>query len=334
MRAIVVSTRGSGATLRQADLPVPSLRPGDVRIRVHAVAFNPVDVQIRKALSSGDTGAEQILGRDLSGTVDAVHESVVAFRPGDAVYSYICKLANSGAYAEFVCVPEELVARKPARLGHEQAASVPVAGITAMLALERTRADASRSLLVVGGAGGVGSFAIALAAQLGVQRLVTTAGSAASRAYLTGECGLPDDRVVDHRQGDLAALAMAANAGPFDAVIDLAGGASLSAACRALAVGGHLASATEAPSRDDFEALFERNASFHAIGAHADSLASDRRQWLRYRDRLDRLAQGLDAGSLRLPRIVNVGPLSVDTVARAHALLERGGVQGKLVMSC
>ena len=334
MKAIALSAHGSAANFYEVDLPLPELRPGDVRIRVHAIAFNPIDVQLRKGSLPGTPVSSPVLGRDLSGTVDAVHESVHSFRPGDQVYSYICTLSSSGAYAEFVSVPEELVSLKPARLAHEQAAAVPVAALTAGMALQRTCADSSKSLLVIGGGGGVGSFVISLAAQLGLRRLVTTAGGLASREYLTGECGLRDEQVLNYRCGNLAELAIAANGGPYDVVIDLVGGSALSQVCSTLAVGGHLASATEAPSHDDFETLFDRNASFHAIGAHADSLSSDRRQWIRYRHRLDQISKGIDAGSLRMPRVFDVGRLSVATVRRAHDLLEGGGVQGKLVMSC
>ena len=334
MKAIWLSAHGSAANFCEVDLPVPKLAPGDVRIRVRAIAFNPIDVQLRSGSVPNAPVTTPVLGRDLSGTVDAVHESVKAFRPGDEVYSYICLRSSSGAYAEYVCVAEELVALKPARLTHQEAASVPVAAITATLALQRTRADSANSMLVIGGAGGVGSFVIALAQELGLQRLVTTAGNAASRDYLTGECGLRDDQVMDYRRGGLARIALAANAGAFDVVIDLVGGLMLSEGCKALAIGGNLASTTEGPSRDDIEILFERNASFHAIGAHADALSKDRRRRMKYRACLDRITTGLDSGSLRLPRVTDLGPLSVATVRRAHDLLEAGGVQGKLVMSC
>lgn len=334
MKAIALSAYGSSANFCEVDLPLPELRPGDVRIKVHAVSFNPIDVQLRKGASPGTPVGTPVLGRDLSGTIDAVHASVHSFRPGDQVYSYICKLASSGAYAEFVSVPEELVSLKSSKLTYKQAAAVPVAAVTAGLALERTGAQSSQSMLVIGGGGGVGSFVISLAAQLGLRRLVTTAGSETSREYLTGECDLRNDQVLDYRRDNLADMALAANGGAYDVVIDLVGGVTLSKVCRTLAVGGHLASATDAPSQEDFEVLFERNASFHAIGAHADSLLSDRRRWIRYRDRLDLISKGFEAGSLRMPRVTEVGGFSVATVRRAHELLESGGVQGKLVMSC
>ena len=334
MRAIVLSGFGGVDNFRLAELPIPPLRSGEVRIRVESVSFNPVDCQIRKGLPESREIGSPILGRDLSGVIDAVHDDVTGFRPGDAVYSYVCKLASSGTYAEYVSVPAELVAKKPLRLTHGQAAAVPVAGITANLALADSRVDAASSLFIASGAGGVGSFAIMLARQFGVRRLFTTAGNAKSRDYLIDTCGLRESQVVDYRDADFVAQAIAKNGAPFDVVLDLVGGAMLSACCKLLAVDGRLASATEAPSRDDFEYLFEKNATFHAVGAHARSLTGDRRQWRKCRGVLTQLATLFDSDALPPPHVTRVGSLSVETVRHAHELLDLGGMQGKLVMSC
>ena len=110
-----------------------------------------------------------------------------------------------------------------------------------------------------------------LARQRGVRNLVTTAGSAKSRAYLIAHCGLRDDQIVDYTDGDFIAHAMQRNGGCFDAALDLVGGSMLSSCCALLAVDGNLASITEAPSQDHFEVLFQKNASFHAVGANAYS---------------------------------------------------------------
>jgi NADPH:quinone reductase-like Zn-dependent oxidoreductase len=333
MQAIILTAQGSADNFHLAELPTPALREGDVRIAVRSVSFNPIDYQNRKGTPGGSKPQSRILGRDLSGVVDAVDGSVSDFRPGDEVYSYVCNLASSGTYAEYVSVPSELVAKKPKSLTHDQAAAVPVAGITASLALEKAQANASRSLFVAGGAGGVGTFVIMLAQRAGVVRLITTAGNAASHAYLIERCGLRDDQIVNYKDDRFAALAIALNGGPFHGVLDLVGGALLSAGCNLLAVDGNLVSVTEAPSQEDFEVLFQRNASFHSIGANAYSLASDRACWRRYQVLLRHLATSFDSGTLHAPQIQNVGMFSVETVRRAHDMLERSTVQGKLVMS-
>ena len=334
MKAIVLTAHGSAENFQEAELPVPELRPGDVRIRVKAVSFNPVDYQIRKGQPEGRYVTSNILGRDLSGVVDAADKGQRDFRASDDVFAYVCNRGSSGTYAEYVSVPAELVGRKPASLSHEEAAAVPVAGITASLALAKARADAHRSVFVAGGAGGVGTFVIALARQLGIRKLVTTAGNPKSRAHLIERCELGEERIVDYKQKDFIAHALAKNGGPFDIALDLVGGKMLSACCQLLGVEGNLASITEAPDRDDFETLFEKNASFHPIGANAYSLVDDRNLWRRYRATLDCLAELFDSGAIQPPPITVLGGLSPEVVRKAHGLLEAGGVQGKLVMTC
>lgn len=333
MKAVVLSAFGSANNFIDVELPLPPLRHGDVRIRVKAVSFNPVDAQIRKGGAERKHCRSMVLGRDLSGTVDAVHDSVADFRAGDDVYSYVCTLASSGAYAEFVSVPAELVASKPRALTHAQAAAVPVAGITASMALQRAGIGSATSLFIAGGAGGVGSFALLLARQRGVRRLVTTAGSASSRAYLIGPCGLQNDQIIDYHDTDFVAQALRRNGGRFDVALDLVGGRMLSACCDLLAVDGLLASCTEAASPADAETLFKKNARFHTVGANAYSLSDDRAMWRRYRSMLDNLSRSYDAGELVPPTIRDLGPLSAAVVRNAHALLESGTVQGKLVAS-
>jgi len=333
VKAVVLAAHGGAENFHDAEVPVPGVCAGEVRIRVEAAAFNPVDWQVRAGRPEGRRARSMILGRDLSGTIDAVHESVTGLAVGDAVFCNVCNLGSSGTYAEYVCVPAELVARKPASLTHVQAAAVPVAGITASLALERAGAGSTTSLFIAGGAGGVGGFAIALARQLGVQELVTTAGSARSRAHLVARSAMDDERIVDYRDPRTVERALEINGGPFDIALDLVGGPMLSACCALVAVDGHVASVTEAPSRDDFETLFDRNATFHPVGANAYALTDERASWRRYRDLLGRLARRFDSGVLAPPHVTDLGPMSAEVVRRAHALLEGNAVQGKLAMT-
>ncbi|WP_207215774.1 NADP-dependent oxidoreductase [Pseudolysobacter antarcticus] len=330
----MLNSFGSADNFALAHLPIPEIRSGEVRIRVQAAAFNPVDYQIRKGQSEGGRLRSMILGRDLSGSIDAIHDDVKEFSIGDEVFSYVSDLASNGTYAEYVCVPAELVARKPETLTHTQAAAVPVAGITASLALSRAQAEKTKSVFIAGGAGGVGGFAIMLARQLGVKKLVTTAGNAKSRAYLINQYGLNDDQIVDYNDADFMRQAMARNRGWFDIALDLVGGKMLSACCGLLAVDGNLASVTEAPKESDFETLFQKNASFHSVGANAYSLKNDRVAWLRYREILDSLSRHFEGRVVSPPHVRIIGNLSPEVVRQAHLLLESGSVQGKLAMTC
>ncbi|MEQ1517129.1 MAG: NADP-dependent oxidoreductase [Usitatibacteraceae bacterium] len=334
MKAIVLSAFGSADNLHDAELPNPALRPGDVRIKVSAIAFNPVDFQVRMGRRESKNANSMILGRDLAGTVDDVYPGVAGFNVGDEVFCNVNKLATSGTYAEYVCVPAELVAKKPTSLSHEQAAAVPVAATTALLALRKAQVGPGKSVFIGGGAGGVGTFALGLARQLGARTLFTTAGSAKSRAYLVEQCGLHDEQIIDYRSPDFEALAMQRNGGGFDSVVDLVGGGMLSSCSALVGVEGNLASVTEAPTQADFDILFDKNASFHPVGANAYSLMPDRRSWLKYRDMLDHLSQLFDSGALAPAPITNLGTFSAAVVKRAHALMENNTVQGKLVMTC
>jgi NADPH:quinone reductase len=334
MKAVILKAFGGVDNFAVADLPIPSIRPGEVRVRIKAVSFNPVDCQIRRGRPEGKQVRSMILGRDLSGIVDAVHEDLPDFQVGDEVFGHVCNLASSGTYAEYVSVPAELVAKKPDSMTHEQAAAMPVAATTASIALEKAKATGSKTLFIAGGAGGVGSFAISLAQQLGVLNLVTTAGNAKSRAYLVDHCKLDDDQIVDYRHPDFVEHAISCNGGSFDIALDFVGGKMLSACCALLALDGSLASATDAPSHDDFEIMFDKNASFHSVGTHSYSLASNRGTWRRYREMLDQLSRQYSSGPLRLPAIGVVGHLSAEVVATAHTLIDNNAVQGKLVMSC
>ena len=332
MQAVVLRAFGGVDNFDSATMPLPPVRPGDVRIRMKAVSFNPVDCQVRRGGAEASGNGSMILGRDISGVVDAIGEGVADFAIGDEVFGYVARLGSGGTYAQYVSVPAELIARKPRTLTHEEAAAVPVAGITATLALDKVRAGAASSLFVAGGAGGVGTFAVLLARSLGA-RVVTTAGSPGSRAHLEGYCGLQPAQVVDYNGGGFIQRVLESNGGAFDAAIDLVGRTMVSACCALVRTDGHVASVTEAPTSDDFETLFAKNASFHSIGAHAYSLLEDRARWRRYRALLDRLSAQFDLGGLPPPAIRVIGTLSVQAVREAHALLEAGGVQGKLVMT-
>lgn len=216
MKAIILKEYGSIDNFEMADLTVPVTRKGQIRIKIKAVSFNPVDYQIRKGLPESRSVTSNILGRDLSGIVDEVYEDVKDFIIGDEVFCYACNLASSGTYTEYVCVPEAIVAKKPVSLSHEQAASIPVAGITAWLALTKTKAGKSTSVFIAGGAGGVGTFAIMFAKQLGCKNIVTTAGNDKSLSYLVENLQLKKEQIINYRDDDFIKKTIERNNGYFD----------------------------------------------------------------------------------------------------------------------
>ena len=334
MKAIILKEYGSIDNFEVADVPMPPTGKGEIRIKIKAVSFNPVDYQVRKGLPEARELKSNILGRDLSGIVDEVDKDVNDFKKGDEVICYVCNLASSGTYTEYISAPSSLVGRKPVSLSHEEAASIPVAGITAWLALNKAKTGKSKSIFIAGGAGGVGSFAIMLAKQSGLHNIITTAGNDRSRDYLVQNLQLEKEQIINYKDDDFIKKAIERNGGHFDIVLDLVGGRMLSACCELLAIDGNLVSVTEIPVRDDFEILFRKNASFHTIGANAYSLSDNREHWKMYQYILNYISKLFDSKAIVKPAITILGPLSVDTVKKAHTLLENSSVQGKLIMSC
>lgn len=213
MRAITADSRQPFA---EREVPTPQPGPRDVLVRVRAVALNPVDSKLRAAMAAN--APPRILGFDAAGVVEVVGAEVSRFRVGDAVY-YAGDMTRPGCLAQWQCVDERLAGRKPASLGFEEAAALPLASLTAWESLfERLGAplpDAApgpaRRLLIIGAAGGVGSIAIQLAKLAGLT-VIATASRPESQAWCRQ---LGADLCVSHA-GDLTANLRAAGVAEVD----------------------------------------------------------------------------------------------------------------------
>lgn len=213
MRAIGQTVYGGPEVLQAfVDVPDPTPGPRDLLVRVHAIATNPVDAKVRTGGPAGGPvpNGPRILGWDASGVVEAIGADVQGFRPGDEVY-FAGSIARAGCYAELVAVDERIVARKPRTLSHVDAAAIPLTALTAWEAIvenmgvapvDHSSGDA-RSILIVGGAGGVGSIAIQVARQVCGLRVVATASRPETQAWCTK---LGADAVIDHTKPYLAQL--------------------------------------------------------------------------------------------------------------------------------
>lgn len=176
------------ASLLDLTVEIPSPKPRDLLVEVRAISVNPVDAKIRAGGGPGrPDGQAQILGWDAAGVVRSVGRDVTLFKPGDEVY-YAGDVGRPGSYAEFQCVDERIVGRKPASLGFAEAAALPLTTITAWESLfDRMKisqgAAATGSILIIGGAGGVGSIAIQLARRLTGLTVIATASRPETQAW-------------------------------------------------------------------------------------------------------------------------------------------------------
>jgi NADPH:quinone reductase-like Zn-dependent oxidoreductase len=310
MRAMVIDRWGGREEIHEADVEPPPVAPDGILVRVRAAGVNPVDTKVR-----GGYMAEKlpchfplILGWDVAGVVEKVGAAVTAFKPGDEVYGYIRRHhLQFGTYAEYVTATDTYFAHKPSELSFEEAAALPVVGLTAHQALETMGVRGGETLFVAGGSGGVGHVAV----QLAVARGATVIATASERNQdFLRELGAEP---LDYAAGDIPARVREITGdGGADAALDLFGGEGREQAFASLRSGGRLASIAAPPPepRDGYET--------HYVFVRPSGVD------------LRELAELVEAGQLR-PHVAEVFPL--ERAAEAHERIEGGHVRGKLVLS-
>ena len=338
MKAVVLEEFGEANHLQLSDVPTPEPKAGEVRIQIKATGFNPVDYKIRQGKFGGTTPL--ILGADCSGIIDMVGTGVTDFSIGDEVYAMAFAHCSNGTYAEYLCLPVEFVAKKPKNISHEQAASVPVAALTAYRALITSSAiKKNDSIFIAGAAGGVGSFAIQLARFAGVRSIFTIAGSEESARFLQQKLGIEQDHILLYKDRSIEELKkqlISMNGDKqFDATFDFVGGEMKKLCINLTACSGHFATILREDPTFPFplwDEYFTRNITVHLTCVVAEALSGPPSSWDIYRQQLSQLSQLFDLEILKALETKIVGPLSKETVVEAHRLLEERRVRGKLVM--
>lgn len=331
MKAFVVERYGDADTVQAREMPDPTVGEEDVLVRIHAASVNPLDLKIRsgglKAILP--YRAPFVLGNDLAGTVAAVGSRVTRFAVGDEVYARPGQ-NRIGAFAELIAMHQDDVAAKPATLTMEEAASIPLVGLTAWQALvERADLRPGQKVLIHAGAGGVGTFAIQLAKHLGAH-VATTASSA--KTDLVKSLGA--DVVVDYTKQAFETVLR-----DYDVVLDTVGGDTLDKSMQVLKPGGIVVSIAGPP-----DPAFAKQAGANpgirlAIAALSFRIRQRaRRHRVRYSflfmtasgDQLRELTTLLDAGTIR-PVVDRVFDFASTREALAH--VEEGRAKaGKVVV--
>ncbi len=305
MKAVLLMGHGGPEMLRYGEAPDPVAGQGEVVVDIHAASINAADYKVR--LGGGpysNVRFPHILGRDFSGVVSALGAGVSDLAVGDAVFG-VTDQGIEGAYAEKIAIKAAIVAKKPAKLGHAEAAALALTSLTALWALEDTaRLKAGETILIQGGAGGVAGFAIQLAKHIGAT--VITTASANNHAYVRS---LGADRVIDYNKDDFTKAVS-----NCDVVFDTVGGDVRVGCYAVLKPGGRLvwiAGAPEGfkPRRGDVETL-------------RPAVARDRAH-------LERMLALLAAGAVWPPTIIRY---KLADAAAAHRVSEARHLQGKLVL--
>ena len=330
MKAFILDRYGSNDVVRAGEMPDPELHYHDVLVQIHAASVNPVDLKIRdgKLKLILPYRLPFILGNDLAGVVVRVGSGVRRFRPGDEVFARPDE-DRIGAFAEFISIKEDAVAHKPKKLTMEEAASIPLIGLTAWQALvERANLKTGQKVLIHAGSGGVGTFAIQLAKHLGA--IVATTTSTANVEWVKR---LGADIVIDYKKDDFANILH-----DYDVVLDTLGGETLEKSVRVLKPGGKLISIAGPPDPD-----FAKEIGASWILRLAMRVLSHRirkgakRHHVSYSflfmrpsgDQLHEIGSLIDSGAIR-PVVDRVFPF--ESTKEALAYVEKGRAKGKVIV--
>ncbi|AAS81505.1 zinc-dependent alcohol dehydrogenase family protein [Thermus thermophilus] len=315
MRAVVLKGFGGLEMLEERDLPVPEPGPGEVLVRNLAVAVNPVDAKIRAAGRWAGVEPPFVLGYDAAGVVAKVGPGVKDLKEGDEVY-YTPEIFGNphGTYAEYTPVPAGIVAKKPKNLSFAEAAAIPLAGGTAWEAVVRRLAvRPGETVLVMGGAGGVGSFAVQFAKAAGAYVIAT---ASAENLPVLKELGA--DLTLDYR-GPWAEEVLKATEGQgVDAAFETAGESLVERVIPVVRPFGRIA--TILPPQGNLSGLYTKNQTLYGV-----FLTRERKRLLEMRPLFER--------GLARPLIAEVLPFSLENLRKAHARMDSGHGRGKIVLT-
>jgi NADPH:quinone reductase-like Zn-dependent oxidoreductase len=298
MRAVLLRETGDPDVLRLEEVERPEPGEGEVLIAVRAASINPIDWKYRRGLAEKQLPA--VLGNDVSGTVEL--SRAADYAEGDEVFG----ISPSGGYAEFATAPAALIAKKPAGVTHEQAAAIPVAGMTAWQALfDRGGLGRGQTALIAGAAGGVGHLAVQFAKHAGARAIGT--GSARNRDFVLG---LGADEYVDYTAQDVTEAVH-----DVDLAFDTVGGETTQTLVATVRGGGVIVTIAGPPPQQE---AAERGVRADLLIMSPDSV------------QLARIAELVAGGEVHV-EIEQTFALA--EVAKAHERSESGHVRGKLILT-
>jgi zinc-binding alcohol dehydrogenase family protein len=313
--------------IEEIDLPQPELRPFDVLVEVKAFSVNPVDYKIRSSRSAKD-GQPVVLGWDVAGVISAVGSGVVKFKVGDEVYG-AGDLTRSGSYAEQVAIDSRIIALKPKTIDFAESAALPLTSLTAweaMIARSEMNLNESSHVLIIGGAGGVGSIAIQLLKSLTKAKVIATASREDSIKWVKA---MGADYVVDYHNDLTKELSQVGVTG-----VDAVFGTNhteryLSQLSKIIRPFGHLALIDD-PAAFDIVAFKAKSISIHWELMFTKTLFDYKLE--SQGEILSEVARLIDQGKVKTTMTSKVKGANVANLKKAHEILESGASIGKIVI--
>ena len=304
MKAIRYHNVGGPEVLKYEDAPRPSPGEGELLVRVRAAGVNPVDAKVRAGGFGPGGKMPSIPGYDLAGVVEEIGPGTTRFKKGDEVFAYL-NLRRAGAYAQYALVKEDEVAAKPGKASFAEAAAVPLAALTAWQALvETAKLEPGQTVLIHGGSGGVGSFAIQIAKARGAKVIAT---ASTRNQQILKELGA--DQAIDYTTTKFEDVAK-----DVDVVLDTVAGETLARSYGVVKKGGIIVSILAPPNKEELSKR-EIRGQVILVRPHAEMLGE--------------IGKLIEAGKVK-PVVSQVLPLA--EAAKAHQQIETGHTRGKIVL--
>jgi NADPH:quinone reductase-like Zn-dependent oxidoreductase len=304
MKAIVVQQSGGPEVLKLQEVAKPEPKAGEVLIRVVAAGVNPVDAYVRAGRFGGNTKPQFIPGMDVAGVIEGTDANAKKFKPGDAVYSYL-SFSEQGGYAEFCTAKEGETSLKPNNINFEQAAAIPLAATTAWQALiETAKLKSGQTVLIHGGSGGVGHFAIQIAKARGAKVIAT---ASTTNQDLLKQLGA--DQAIDYTKTKFEDVVK-----DVDVVFDATRSDALPRSYGVVKKGGFVVTITGSP---DPAELQKHGLLGSSLMAHPDAHV------------LEELTKLIEAKKIT-PLVSQVFPLG--EASKAHQQIETRHTRGKIVL--
>jgi len=308
MKAVVINDYGAANQLTEKELPAPAIKDNQVLVEIHATSINPIDWKARAGYLQEKLPFQFpiILGWDAAGVIKKTGKDVTSFSEGDRVFTRPATTEN-GTYAEYIAVEEELLAKIPNNITFEEAASVPLAGMTAWQCLvDFSEIKTGDKVLVHAGSGGVGSFAIQIAKHFGAYVASTASGK---NEKLLKELGV--DTFINYQEEDFEEVLE-----DYDIVVDTLGGEILQKSFNILKEEGRIVSIAGIPD-EKTAASKGIKAGFHWLEPNGKQLAE--------------IAELLENGEVKAI-IGHTFPFSEQGLKEAHELSETHHAKGKIVI--
>lgn len=326
MKAMLITKYGEDAVFELQEVAKPELKDGEVLVKIAASSVNTVDTMIRKMGKDLPLSPDEpaLLGMDFAGTIEAVATNVKEYAVGDEVYGCVGGLADlPGTLAEYVAADSKLIAKKPKNLSMQEAAAIPLVGITAYEGLQRAGIKAGQKVLVHGGSGGVGHIALQLANHFGAEVYATGGGE--NQLALIEQLGA---KAINYKTETVEHYVQEhTNGAGFDLIYDSVGAGNLLNSFNAAALNANIATTVSLCELDLTVAHF-KGLSLHVVFMLIPMLHNHKRE--EHGEILKNIAAIVEKGDLK--PILDEQKFSLEEAGAAHARLESGQGMGKVVV--